>query len=87
MAADPVLRFMVQWFAKHDVPPTVRQVWKAAQLEVSRKTVRSAVQQPQHKIPRNCRECPHHNVLVPVAVCNYGFTFGTTRCAELRAMR
>ena len=30
MAADEVLRFMIRWFARHDTPPTVRQVWKAA---------------------------------------------------------
>jgi len=30
VAADEVFRFMIRWFARHDTPPTVRQVWKAA---------------------------------------------------------
>ena len=53
MAADPVLRFVIKWFAKHDTPPTVRQVWEAAQLEVSRKTVRAKrpVQQTKERKP------------------------------------
>ena len=55
MAADPVLRFMVQWFTKHDVPPTVRQVWKAARLVESRKTVRSAVQQAKYATCAKCK--------------------------------
>jgi hypothetical protein len=32
--------------------------------------------------PRKCAECQH-----PVPICNYGFTFGTKKCAELRARR
>ena len=38
-------------------------------------------------IPHNCKTCHHRNILTPVAICNYGYTFGTEKCAELRIMR
>ena len=41
MAADPAFDFIMEWFYKHDTPPTVRQVWKAAQRAVVAKPARN----------------------------------------------
>ena len=68
MAADEVLRFMIRWFARHDTPPTVRQVWKAATKAAEARFTST------NKASAPCPQCVDFGAIPPLV--NYCKTCG-----------